>query len=46
MDDITGMSDPELLAESQRIRDEVDALTDRFVAVSVELTRRERLCLT
>ena len=39
-DDFTRLDDPALLAERARVRDELQALTQRYEALSAEFTRR------
>jgi hypothetical protein len=41
-DDFTGMNDPDFLAEYGRVRDTIEALTDRMRKLTEEFDRRAR----
>jgi hypothetical protein len=39
-DDYAAMSDPDFLAERKRVRDTLEALTERYRVINVEFDRR------
>ena len=39
-DEFTGMSDPDFLAERKRVRETLEALTERYRAINIEFDRR------
>src|ERR1700734_2501938 len=39
-DEFTGMSDPDFLAERKRVRETLEALTERYRVINIEFDRR------
>jgi hypothetical protein len=39
-DDFTAMSDPDFLAERKRVRETLEALTERYRVINIEFDRR------
>ena len=39
-EEFAGMSDPDFLAERRRVRETLEALTERYRAINVEFDRR------